>query len=226
MEYRIEDLPSSERPRERLEQHGPGPLSTAELLALILRTGVSGKNVKQLCNELLEEMGMERLQNANLEELEQFRGMGRVKAGQLMAAFELAGRLDAEEVRYVEGLDGAEALFRPRLDGCEQEELHAAFLGSSNRVKSVEQMFKGSLRSIDVNPRDIVREALRHNAAAVIIGHNHPDGDSTPTQADIDTTHRIRDALSSFTIKLLDHLVVGEDGCYSFAQEGMLGQDS
>lgn len=221
-EYRIQDLPASERPRERLRSEGPGALTEAELLAIILRTGTETANVKQICHELLSELGEERLLDATTEELTQFTGIGEVKAGQIQAVAELSDRLDQQDVEELASVEDAEEVFIPRLRGLEQEELHAALLGSSNRIKRVETVFRGSLRSISIEPREVVRLALKHNASAVVIAHNHPDGDAEPTRADRDATHDIEEALNRFDIRLLDHLVVGERECTSLKQDGLL----
>ncbi|MDY6770646.1 MAG: DNA repair protein RadC [Candidatus Nanohaloarchaea archaeon] len=222
MQYRIQDLPASERPRERLQQEGVDALSDAELLAIVLRTGTQGQNVKQVCHELLNEMGLERMANATLAELQQFHGIGKVKAGQLVAALELCSRMDAGEADRIASFEEARACFVPQLRGLEQEELHAAFLGSSNRVKRVVPVFKGSLRSITVEPREVVRQALKHNASAVVVAHNHPDGDAEPTAADRETTRELAAALQEFDVRLLDHVIVGEDDCTSLKQDGVL----
>jgi DNA repair protein RadC len=221
-EYRIQDMPASERPRERLRSEGPGALTDAELLAIVLRTGTERANVKQICHELLSELGEERLLDATTEELTQFDGIGEVKAGQIQAVAELTTRLDAQEIEELASVEDAEDVFVPRLRGLEQEELHVALLGSSNRIKRVETVFRGSLRSISIEPREIVRLALKHNASAVVIAHNHPDGDADPTRADRDTTRDIQEALNRFDIRLLDHLVVGERECTSLKQDGLL----
>ncbi len=221
-DYRIQDLPASERPRERLRAEGSGALTEAELLAIILRTGTERANVKQVCQELLAELGKERLLDASTEELVQFDGIGEVKAGQIQAVVELSDRLDRQDIEELASVDDAEEVFIPRLRGLGQEELHAALLGSSNRIKQVATVFRGSLRSISIEPREIVRLALKHNASAVVIAHNHPDGDAEPTRADRDATADIEEALNRFDIRLLDHLIVGETECTSLKQDGHL----
>lgn len=220
--HRMDDLPASERPRERLRTEGPGTLTDAELLAIVLRTGTEQANVKQICTEILSELGKERLLDASREELQQFDGIGDVKAGQLRAVAELADRFEHDEVTELASVEDAREVFVPRLRGLDQEELHAALLGSSNRIKRVEMVFRGSLRSISIEPREIVRLALKHNASAAVIAHNHPDGDAEPTRADRDATRDIEEALNRFDIRLLDHLIVGEQECTSLKQDGLL----
>jgi len=222
MDYRIKDLPRSERPRERLAHHGPGALSTAELIAIILRTGSQTKNVKQLATELLDQLGIERLQQAGMEELKQFNGMGEVKAGQLLAAFELIDRVGKQNVETIASFQQAQEHFTQKLRRREQEELHAAFLSSSNKLIDTKQIFKGSLQSVQIKERDIVRHALTTNASAVILAHNHPGGDAEPTQADIQATKDIQNALQQFDVTLLDHIIVGQHDCCSLKKLGCI----
>ncbi|MDY6778119.1 MAG: DNA repair protein RadC [Candidatus Nanohaloarchaea archaeon] len=223
MDYRIQDLPASERPRERLRKHSARELSIAELLAIILRTGTTGTNVKQVCEQLLHEMGLDRLEQAGMAELEQFTGIGEVKAGQLVAVFELARRLQEDrDQKRIASFSSARDVFRPRLEGKDQEELHAAFLSPSNAIISIDKLFKGSLRNISVEPRDVVRKALTCNASAIILAHNHPGGNARPTEADISTTRAIRERLQDFDIQLMDHIIVGKDDCTSLEKEGKL----
>ncbi|MCJ7450783.1 MAG: DNA repair protein RadC [Candidatus Nanohaloarchaeota archaeon QJJ-9] len=222
MDYTIKDLPESERPRERLKQTGPKSLSEAELLALILRTGTEKKNVKKLANELLKDLGIEGLRKAGREELKQYRGIGEVKASQILGLFELSSRRGNGREEKLESFEDAKKILEPRLTSLEQEELHAIYINSSNQIKNVKKIYRGSLREINLDTRDIVREALKTNASAVIIGHNHPEGVAEPTKKDIEATKQVKKALEKFGVKLLDHLVFGKENCTSLKREGKL----
>lgn len=222
MGYTIKELPESERPRERLERQGVESLSNAELIALIIRTGLHGKNAKDVANDILQNFSVEKLSKASLSELREFEGVGKIKASQLKAAFELNRRKSSGDQDKLESFSDARELFRKRLDTLEQEELHAAYLSPNNELISVDRIFKGSLKNLSIDSREVVRKGLKQNASAVVLAHNHPMGDSEPSDRDVSTTLELKESLESFDISLLDHLVVGERSVSSMKRQELV----
>lgn len=222
MAQRLQQLPAPDRPREKLQRHGPDQLSITELLAVLLGTGGSDRSVLELAGTMIDDIDLSRLRKAGMEELKRFPGVGTAKAATIVAAFELGRRRQHNDV--IDDVESARAVLEPRITGKEQEELHAAFVTTSNKVIKAERIFKGSLRSINIEIRDIVKRALVLNAAGVVIAHNHPGGDAEPTDADVDTTKGIQTQLAMFDIGLLDHLVVGQDETTSMKQEGLISE--
>lgn len=222
MARQVQQLPAPDRPREKLQRHGPDQLSITELLAVLLGTGGSDRSVLELAGTMVDDMDLSRLRTAGMEELKRFPGVGTAKAATIVASFELARRRQHNDV--IDDVESARAVLEPRIKDKEQEELHAAFVTTSNKVIKAERIFKGSLRSINIQIRDIVKRALVLNAAAVVIAHNHPGGDAEPTDADVDTTKGIQTQLAMFDIGLLDHLVVGQDQTTSMKQEGLISE--
>ena len=222
MSYTIKQLPESERPRERLENKGVESLSDAELIALIIISGLHGKNAKDIGKDILGDMSVDELEKAHIEDITQFEGIGKTKAGQIVAAFELARRSCNKKTRKIDSFSDAKDLFSNRLKGLEQEELHAAYLAPNNDILTVEKVFKGSLKNMSIDKREIIRHGLVNNASAVVLAHNHPLGDSNPSENDVTTTEELERALEEFSIKLLDHIVVGKDGFTSMKKEELV----
>jgi DNA repair protein RadC len=225
--FRICDLPSDERPRERLTRLGPASLSNEELVALLLRTGIAGSSALDRARSLLATRGgLIGLAGSSAAELASERGIGPARAAAIAAAIEIARRLPAET------LDGRDLLNEPRLvkeflrqsqaDDA-QERTGALFLNARNRLlKNDPDIYRGTLDRAVVEPREILRRALIGRAAAVILYHNHPSGDPTPSREDREFTRRLAAASESVGVRLLDHIVVGREGCVSFREAGLL----
>ena len=222
----ITDWPLSERPRERLLALGPRPLSDAELLAIFLRTGLRGSSALDLSRDLLSRFGtLSALLTATPAQLLEARGLGEAMAAQLLAALELARRALGEQLAVRNALSSPRAVgdyLRLTLAGRDHEVFVAVLLDAQHRVISCEELFRGTLTQTSVYPREVVKCALRHNAAAVILAHNHPSGVAEPSQADEMLTRSLRSALALVDVKVLDHFVVAADRTMSFAERGLL----
>lgn len=224
----ITDWPEHERPRERLLKLGPEALSDAELLAIFLRVGVKGKSAVDLARELLARFdgNLPRLAEATLKEIAAVPGMGPAKAVQLKASLELARRALSA------GMDKRDLMSSPtavrdwlklKLGGLGYEVFGALWLGSKNRLIAWEELFKGTLSQTSVYPREVVKRALAHNAAAVLLCHNHPSGVAEPSQADELLTQNLKQALALVDVRVLDHFIVaGSARPLSFAERGLL----
>lgn len=217
----IRDWPASERPRERLLKHGPASLSDAELLALFLGSGVAGQDAVATARGLLAEHGPLRgLVERGAKALAKLKGIGPARACTLAAALELGSRLQAARLERGEALadpDSAGRYFAQRLRGRPNEVFAVLFLDTRHRALAFEEMFAGTIDGAEVHPREVVRRALAHNAAAVIVGHNHPSGHPEPSQADRAVTAGLKQALALVDIRLLDHFVVADGPPVSLA---------
>jgi len=220
----INDWPDTERPREKLLAHGPGALSDAELLAIFLGSGLPGSDAVRTSRDLLKRHGPLRLLlDRPPRELMRLPGLGPARACKLSAALELAKRhLAAELERGTTLTDPAAAgrYFAQRLRAWPHEVFAVLFLDTKHRSLAFEELSHGTLDGAEVHPREVVRRALAHNAAAVIIGHNHPSGNSEPSPADRAVTHRLKQALGLVDIRLLDHFIVGDGAPVSMAARG------
>ncbi|MCX7151905.1 MAG: DNA repair protein RadC [Proteobacteria bacterium] len=223
---RITDWPAAERPRERLLTHGAAALSDAELLAIFLRTGIAGKSALDLARELVAQHGsLARLAAASHQKLTQTAGIGPAKAAQLQAALELARRALDEQMRTRDALSSPQSVrdyLRLTLSGRDYEVFMAVLLDAQNRVIAAEELFRGTLTQTSVYPREIVKFALAHGAAAIIFAHNHPSGLAEHIQADELLTRTLRQALALVDIRVLDHFIVGEGAAMSFAERGLI----
>lgn len=222
----IKDWPATERPRERLLQHGAGSLTEAELLAVFLRTGVRGQTVIDVARHALDRFGgLNGLLSAPLSELQMHPGFGPAKCAQLHAVFELARRALHEEVRR-DAVLNTPAKVRDYLNlslrNQAREVFVALFLDAQNRLIKDEILFHGTLTQTSVFPREIVKQALHHNAAAVIFAHNHPSGLAEPSRADELLTRALREALGLIDVRVLDHVIVAGHATVSFAERGLL----
>ena len=220
------DWPEAERPREKLLSQGPTALSDAELLAIFLRTGTPGQTAVELARELLGEFGSLRgLLQANQQQLCAARGLGPAKFAQLQAVLELARRHLGERLQRGNLLLNPEATRRyliTTLGDLPHEVFCCLFLDTRHRLICYEELFQGTIDGASVHPREVVRRALHHNAAAVILAHNHPSGVAEPSDADQRITRRLKQALQLVDIRVLDHLVVGDRTAMSFAEHGLL----
>lgn len=224
----ITDWPLAERPRERLLRHGPQALSDAELLAIYLRVGVRGKSAVDLARDLLKRFDghLSRLAEASLRELASVSGIGLAKAAQLKASFELSRRALSQELAQRDTLSAPGAVrdwLRLKLASQPREIFMALWLDAQNRLLIAEELFTGSLTQTSVYPREVVKIALAHNAAAVILAHNHPSGIAEPSRADEMLTRSLKEALAMVDVRLLDHFIVaGNQLPLSFAERGLL----
>lgn len=222
----IKDWPEDERPREKLLSRGPQALSDAELLAIFLRTGVAGKSAVDLARELLTEFGgLRALLTAERSRFCRAAGLGEAKYAQLQAVTEMARRHLGETLRRGEPLTDPAASRRyliARLRDLAHEVFACLFLDNRHRVIAFEELFRGTLDGASVHPREVVKRALIHNAAAVILAHNHPSGVAEPSGADRLLTRRLAEALNLVEVRVLDHFVVGDGYGVSFAERGWL----
>lgn len=222
----IRDWPRAERPREKLLTRGAGALSDAELLAIFLGSGLPGRDAVQTARELLQGHGPLRvLLDRNASALARLPGLGPARACQLNAALELGRRHLAAELERGDALadpTAAGRYFAQRLRHRPQEVFAVLFLDNRHRALAFEELSTGTVDSAEVHPREVVRHALAHNAAAVIVGHNHPSGNPEPSAADRAITERLRQALGLVDIRLLDHFVIGDGAPVSLAARGWL----
>lgn len=223
----ISDWPTAERPREKLLARGASALSDAELLALFLRVGVRGKSAVDLARDLIERFGsLTRLCNASADAFSAVPGMGPAKYAQLQAVLELARRALNERMRDTDMLDTPDAVrnwLRLRIGSLPHEVFWVLMLDARNCLIDATELFRGTLTQTSVYPREVVKLALAHNAAAVILAHNHPSGTREPSQADELLTRNLKQALDLVDIRVLDHFVVTAHAePVSFAERGML----
>ncbi|MGF1750883.1 MULTISPECIES: RadC family protein [Vibrio] len=219
-------LPPESLPREKLLKQGSSALTDAELLAIFLRTGIKGTNVIQLSDSLIKSFGSLRaLFSSSAEDFCQHKGLGVAKYVQLQAVLEMSKRYLSERIERGDALQSAEhtkqyltSMLRDR----QREAFYVLFLDNQHRVIADEVMFEGTINAASVYPREVVKRALAHNAAAVILAHNHPSGIAEPSQADRRITRRLSDALGLVDIRVLDHFVVGEGEVVSFAERGWI----
>ncbi|HET7395481.1 MAG TPA: DNA repair protein RadC [Gammaproteobacteria bacterium] len=222
----IQDWPVAERPREKLLAQGPAALSDAELLAVFLRIGSRGKTAVDLARELLTEFdGLRGILTADRRRLCAAHGIGDAKFAQLQAVLEMARRHLGQRLQRGDPLTDPAAT-RQYLSATLRDLPHEVFaclyLDTRHRVISWEELFRGTLDGTSVHPREVVKRALGHNAAALIFAHNHPSGVAEPSDADRRLTRRLREALALVDIRVLDHFVVGDGETVSFAERGLL----
>jgi DNA repair protein RadC len=219
----ISDWPANERPRERLLAHGAGALSDAELVALLLRTGLPGKSAVELARDLLGQFGG--VGGMLAADLAGIKGLGPAKTAQFAAALELARRSLTEQMKSRSALTSPGAVrdyLRLALAAKPHEVFVCIWLDAQHRVIDCAEVFRGTLTQTSVYPREIVKAALAANAAAVIFAHNHPSGAAQPSQADELLTRNLKEALALVEIKVLDHFIVAGSQAISFAERGLL----
>ncbi len=222
----ISDWPASERPREKLLTRGPLALSDAELLAIMLRTGRPGATALDIARDMLTRFGgLRQLLEAPTTEFCACTGVGSACWVQLQAALELSRRFLESAVRRDDVLTSpadTRRFLNARLRGHRQEVFSCLFLDNRHRVIEFEELFSGTIDSAGVHPREVVRRCLHHNAAAVILAHNHPSGVAEPSRADTAITRRLVDALGLVDVRVLDHVVVGDTDTVSMAERGLM----
>ena len=231
----LKDLPPDARPREKLLARGPGALSDAELLALLLRTGIKGKGVLQMADELLHLKsndagsegfdGIAGLLHATADDLKRVKGLGPAKRSELVAVLELARRAMAQQLKERAALDTPEAVkhyLQLHLGAKKHEVFAVLFLDSQHRLLALEELFRGTLTQTSVYPREVVLRALHHHAAAVVLAHNHPSGSVQPSKADEALTKALKAALALIDVRVLDHVIVGPGQALSMTERGLL----
>ncbi len=223
--YRITDLATNERPRERLAHLGPQALATSELLAILLRVGVTGENAVQVGQRLIKDFGgISGLHRANFDDLCKQRGIGNAKAAQIKAALELGYRLSVEkpeERPAVNSPADAAVLVEYEMSALEQEHLRVILLDTRNRVLEIVEIYKGSVNSSQVQVGEIFKSAIRRNAPALIVVHNHPSGDPTPSPDDVVVTRAIVQAGKLLDVDVLDHMIIGQGRWVSLKERGL-----
>lgn len=223
--YRITDLHESERPRERLASLGPQVLSSAELLAILLRVGVKGENAVQVGQRLLQQFGgLGGLHRAPFEELVHQHGIGEAKAAQIKAAIELGRRLtleSPEERPTINSPADAAALVRYEMSALEQEHLRVLLLDTRNHVLDIVEVYHGSVNMSQIRVGEVFKAAIRRNATAVIVVHNHPSGDPTPSPDDAAVTRALVQAGKLVDVEVLDHLIIGTGRYVSMKERGL-----
>jgi len=222
----ITDWPLAERPREKLLAQGVSALSDAELLAVFLRVGVRGKSAVDLGRDLLQHFGsLTGIFSASQTDLSQVRGMGLSKYVQLQAIFEMSRRALKETLQEQDALNSPQHvrdLLSLKLASLPYEVFMVLFLDAQNKLISADELFRGSLTQTSVYPREVVKQALQHNAASVILAHNHPSGLAQQSQADELITQQLKQALALIDVRVLDHFIVAGNTTFSFAERGLL----
>jgi DNA repair protein RadC len=229
----LKDLPADARPREKLLARGPAALSDAELLALLLRTGIQGKSVLHLADELLADPaknpngfgGISGLLHTSAKDLERIKGLGPAKRAELVAVLELARRALTEQLKERTVFDTPHAVsdyLRLHLGQRPYEVFAVIFLDAQNRLLAMEELFRGTLTQTSVYPREVVIRALHHSAASVVLAHNHPSGSVQPSRADEYLTQNLKSALALLDIRVLDHVIVAQGQALSMAEKGLM----
>lgn len=223
----LKDLPPDGRPREKLLARGPAALGDAELLALLLRTGMAGKNVLTLAQELLDEFGgIAGLLNTSADDLKRIKGLGGpAKRAELVAVLELARRALAQQLKQRAVFDSPHAVkdyLQLQLAARAHEVFAVLFLDAQHRLLAMEELFRGTLTQASVYPREVVLRALHHQAAAVVLAHNHPSGVAEPSRADEALTQTLKAALALVDVRVLDHVIVAPGTALSMAEKGLL----
>ena len=235
----LKDLPADAQPREKLLARGPAALADAELLAILLRTGIVGKGVLQMAQELLDPPGIDPdtgaltggfggiagLLHTSAADLERIKGLGPAKRAELVAVLELARRALAQQLQERPVLDSAttvKAYLQLHLAHKAHEVFAVLFLDSQNQLIALEELFRGTLSQTSVYPREVVLRALHHHSSAVILAHNHPSGQVRPSASDQQLTHTLKAALALVDVNVLDHIIVAPGAALSMAEEGVM----
>ncbi|MBN1138881.1 MAG: DNA repair protein RadC [Anaerolineae bacterium] len=220
----IKEMPASERPRERLQAYGEGALSTSELIAILLRTGMEGQSAVNVASRLLHDFGLAGLARGSFDDLASVKGLGPAKVAQLKAAFELGRRLSAEapdELPQIRCPADAANLVLSEMGVLEQEHLRTLLLDTKNRVLAKREIYVGSLNTSLIRVGELFRPAIHANSAAIIVVHNHPSGDPTPSPEDVAVTRQIVEAGKLLDIEVLDHLIIGWQRWVSLKERGL-----
>jgi len=222
---KIKSLPSDERPREKLIKYGSRTLTNSELLAIILRTGNKKESVLELSNKFFKRYNLKSLSRVKITGLKKQLGIGDVKACQIMACFELGKRLSAfkeDKKPVIESAKDVAKLFIPEMSALEEEHFKGIYLDPRKRIIKQETIFIGSLNESVIHPREIFKIALDENAAAIILLHNHPSGDTSPSSFDIEITKELIKAGELLGIQVLDHIIIGGKEYFSLREKGII----
>ncbi|HOK62532.1 MAG TPA: DNA repair protein RadC [Soehngenia sp.] len=225
--YTIKEMPINERPREKLIAYGPESLSNAELIAVIIRTGQGNSTAIDLANRVigLDKRGIVHLAEASIDDLKQINGIGECKAAQIIAALELAKRIKKvnpyENIRILEPYQIAQILIE-EMKFLTKEHFNIVLLDTKNQVISIENISIGSLNSSIVHPREVFKEAIKKSSNSIILAHNHPSGDVTPSDEDITITHRLIKSGDIIGIKVIDHIIVGNENYLSMKEKNYI----
>ena len=230
--FTLNDLPASDRPRERLRSSGPQALSNLELLALIMGRGIKGESVMVTSQKLLSYFGsLKNVLEASLEDLQQIRGLGPAKASQLIACFEIARRIANEDFmaeterlkrETVRSPDDAVKLIRSQITDFNKENFYVLSFDTRNRFIGLDKVSQGTLTASLVHPRETFESAIKKHAAQIMIAHNHPSGGTDPSEEDIKITKRLSEAGKIMGIELLDHIILTKQSFFSFKEEGLI----
>jgi len=217
---KIHDIAPENRPRERLQKQDAESLSNAELLALILKSGTKNENIIDLCNKLLSKYGLEQLPHASLQQLTTEHGIGQAKASQLIAIFELYKRIPNNKPSQVvrKAADIAKQ-YLPKTNSLQQEHCYAIYLDTKNNILAEELISKGTLNASLIHPREVFHGAIKHCANSIILIHNHPSGDPTPSEEDIKITKILQKTGELLNLRFLDHIILGRDKWWSWKED-------
>ncbi len=218
---RIKDIPNDGRPRERFLKHGPEALSDAELFAILLRTGTINENVIEMSNRLIAEYGLDKLFECSLKELQKIKGIGPSKAMQILAMNEILKRINQSKKpqRFISSARAVFELMREKLKDEKQEHFIAIHLNNRNYFIKEELITKGILDASIIDPREVFKSSIRNSASRIILVHNHPSGDSTPSKEDKEVTKKLVEAGELLGIRVLDHVIIGKDNYWSWKEE-------
>ena len=219
MNLMIKDMNEEDLPRERLMKYGVKYLSNEELLSIILRTGTKNKSVRDLSSELLSKYNIKELSNISYNTLSNIKGIGSVKAVTLLAALEIGKRIEKDNnIIKIKNTKDIYNYVRYELENNLQEKFLCIYLNSNNNIITSKVLFIGTVDCSNIYPRDIFREAVRNNASGIIMVHNHPSGNTSPSLADVDLTNKIINLGKQLGIKVLDHVIIGDNNYYSFLE--------
>lgn len=223
---KFKDLPDSEKPREKLTRFGSEPLSDAELLAILLRTGNKNKTVLELAQEIIKNYGLQGLAQMDAKDIQsEISGIGPAKAAELRAVFEIASRLQGKSINSKKQITGPEdvaEIMINKLQHLKQEHFYAILLTTKNTIISYEEISKGGLNIASIFPREVFNKAIKNSAAKMILVHNHPSGDPTPSSEDINLTNRLIEAGKLTGVRVLDHIIVGDGDYISLKEQGLI----
>ncbi len=225
--YTIKELPMTERPREKLYNHGPGALSNEELLAIIIRTGNKNDSAIDLARKILskDSRGLVYLRDTTMQELMETKGVGECKAAQILAAIEIGKRINFREalskVKITEPNTIAN-LYMDEMRYLQKEHFRIMLLDTKNQIIVTEEISVGTLNASIVHPRDVFKAAIKRNSNSMILVHNHPSGDPAPSNEDINITNRLVDAGNLIGIKVLDHIIIGDNRYISFKEKNLI----
>lgn len=218
---RLKELSQEQRPRERLQKYGSAALSDAELLAIILKVGNKQENVIDMSHRLISQFGLEHLAQCSLTELQQTKGIGKAKSCEILAVFELAKRANIcrFESQIIKSAKEVFNYFHPKLGNNTQEQFCLLLLDTKNKIIKEEIVSLGLLNASLVHPREVFKSAIKESANSIIVVHNHPSGDPQPSEEDIEITKKLIDAGELLGIKVLDHVIIGREGYWSWKEK-------